>query len=378
MKLTPEQRLQKIHVRMMGHPATLSYSAILMVGDTEVRDDIPTACTNGRDVLYGADFIRSLEDSEIVGLVLHENLHKVYQHHWLWKHLWKENAQLANQAADYVINLEIADMEKKHKGFVKLPDCALLDEGFRGMNTQEVFSKLKEKGGNGGQGGMDEHRFDEISEAECHELSKEIEQAVRQGAMLASKMSGDANRLFGELMRPQVDWREQLREFVSSVSAGKDDSTWARPSRRWLQHDLYMPQSFSETMGAVVVGVDTSGSLGDKELACFLSEIVAICNTVSPTTLHLLEVDAKVQAHTVYDRETFDSLEQKKSFKGGGGTDMCRIFEYVEENKLEPEAIIVLTDGYTPFPNIIKYPTLWAITSEHILAPAGSTIHINT
>jgi predicted metal-dependent peptidase len=92
----------------------------------------------------------------------------------------------------------------------------------------------------------------------------------------------------------------------------------------------------------------------------------------------LLEVDAKVQAHTVYDRETFDSLEQKKSFKGGGGTDMCRIFEYVEENKLEPEAIIVLTDGYTPFPNIIKYPTLWAITSEHILAPAGSTIHINT
>jgi predicted metal-dependent peptidase len=349
-----------------------------MVGDTEVRDDIPTACTNGRDVLYGADFIRSLEDSEIVGLVLHENLHKVYQHHWLWKHLWKENAQLANQAADYVINLEIADMEKKHKGFVKLPDCALLDEGFRGMNTQEVFSKLKEKGGNGGQGGMDEHRFDEISEAECHELSKEIEQAVRQGAMLASKMSGDANRLFGELMRPQVDWREQLREFVSSVSAGKDDSTWARPSRRWLQHDLYMPQSFSETMGAVVVGVDTSGSLGDKELACFLSEIVAICNTVSPTTLHLLEVDAKVQAHTVYDRETFDSLEQKKSFKGGGGTDMCRIFEYVEENKLEPEAIIVLTDGYTPFPNIIKYPTLWAITSEHILAPAGSTIHINT
>jgi predicted metal-dependent peptidase len=57
---------------------------------------------------------------------------------------------------------------------------------------------------------------------------------------------------------------------------------------------------------------------------------------------------------------------------------MCRIFEYVEENKLEPEAIIVLTDGYTPFPNIIKYPTLWAITSEHILAPAGSTIHINT
>lgn len=377
MKLTAEQRIQKTHVRMMGHPATLSYSAVLMVGDTEVRDDIPTACTNGRDVLYGAAFIDGLSDQEVVGLVLHENLHKVYQHQWLWKHLWKEGAQLANMAADYVINLEILDMSKKHKDFIKLPDCALIDEAFRGMSTQEVFNKLKEQGGQGSsQSSMDEHNFSEMTDSECQELSKEIEQAIRQGAMLSKKMQGDANRLFDALMTPQVDWREQLRDFITTVSSGNDDSTWRKPNRRWLQQDMYMPTTFSETMGAVVVGVDTSGSLGNAELASFLSEVIAICNTVSPDSLHLLEVDAKVQAHEVFNRDTFGSLENKRSFKGGGGTDMCRIFEYIDDNKLTPEAVVVLTDGYTPFPNTVKYPTLWAITTPHITAPAGSTIHI--
>ena len=100
--LTPKQRIEKAHVRMMGHKATLVYSSVLMVGAVTVTDEIPTACTNGRDVTYGESFINRINDKELVGVVLHENLHKVYQHHWLWKELWKEDAQLANMAADLV------------------------------------------------------------------------------------------------------------------------------------------------------------------------------------------------------------------------------------------------------------------------------------
>ena len=377
MNLTAEQRVQRAHVKMMEHQATKAFSSVLMVGNTEVSDEIPTACTNGRDVLYGADFIQTLTDPELNAVILHENLHKVYQHHWLWKHLWKEDARLANMSADYVINLEILDVSKKHRDFIQLPESALLEERFRGMDTQKVFNALKDEGGSGGEEGFDEHNFDELTEEEKEELGKEIEQAVRQGALLAGKTGGDQHRAFDELTTPQVDWRDQLREFMSAVATGNDDSTWRRPNRRWIAQDMYMPSTISESMGPLVVGIDTSGSLGERELASFLLEVIGLCNNVSPELLHLIEVDAKVQNHEVFDRDGFGRLASKRSLKGGGGTDMRVIFKHIEDNNIKPEAVIVLTDGETPFPAEVKYPTLWAITSKRITSPVGSTIHID-
>jgi len=374
-KLTSEQRVQRAHVRMMAHKATVAFSSILMVGRTDVTEECPTAYTNGRDVTYGKAFVEGLEDKELNAVILHENLHKVYQHHWLWKHLWKENARLANISADYVINLEILDMSKKYPDFIELPKMALVDEKFRGMSTQEVFDKLKE-GGEGQGEGFDVHDFSDLSPEEQEVLSKEIEQAVRQGALLAGKMAGDQHRSFDDLMKPKVDWREQLREFMSAVSTGKDDSTWRRPSRRWLAQNVYMPSTISESMGPLLVAVDTSGSIQDRQLASFLSEIIGICESVTPEALHLIEVDAKVQEHQVYDRENFGSLMCKRSFKGGGGTDMRQIFSFIEERNIKPEAVVVLTDGYTPWPSSLSVPTLWAITERDVTAPVGSSVYL--
>lgn len=386
--LTPEQRVQRAHVRMMSHSATIAFSSVLMVGKTEVRDDFPTAYTNGRDTVYGAQFVEKLTDQALNGLILHENLHKVYQHHWLWLHLWKENPRLANQAADYVINLEILDMSKKHRDFIALPDNALVSEKFRGMSTQEVYDKLKEKAEKGGGGGdsgdgdgegegFDVHDFTELSKEEQDAVRKEIEQAVRQGALLAGKMAGDKHRSFEELTKPKVDWREQLREFMSAVSTGKDDSTWRRPNRRWLAQDVYMPSTISESMGPLLVAVDTSGSIGDKELASFLSEIIGLCENVMPEALHLIEVDAIVQEHQVYSQDNLGTLMCKRSFKGGGGTDMRQIFTYMGKNNIKPDAVVVLTDGYTPWPHSVSVPTLWAITTNGLTAPVGSSIHLD-
>lgn len=375
MNLTAEQRLQKTHVRIMGHQSTMAFSGLIMVGTSEVRDDIPTAMTNGRDVMYGREFISSLTDQELAGVVLHENLHKVYQHAYLWKHLWQENAKLANQAADYVINVEIKDLEKQYPAFIKLPECGLYDKRFRGMDTGEVYRILKEEGG-AGEGGFDEHSFDELTEEEKAEVQSEVDQALRQGALMAGKMGGDESRLIGELTAPKIDWREQLREFMSAVSQGHDDSTWRRPNRRWLGEDLCMPSSVSESMGCLVVGIDTSGSVTGELVSNFLSEVIGICQNVLPETLHLIECDATIQAHTVYDQTTLDSIQSKKTLSGGGGTDMREIFKLVATNNLKPEAIIVLSDGLTPYPDTLEYPTLWAITEKHITAPVGTTLHL--
>lgn len=372
-ELTTEQRIQRAHAQIMRHPATILYSSLLMVGEARITDEVPTAATNGRDVLYNPEFVESLTQQELVFLILHEAGHKLYRHLTLWKHLFKENAGLANQAADYVVNLSLADLAKKHPTFIQVPKEALIDYQYVGMDTQEVYNRLKQQGGVGES--IDEHRLEDLGEEAESELNEEIEQAIRQGALLASKMGGDVSREVTALLEPKVDWREQLREFMNATCQDREDSTWRRPNRRWLQHDMVMPSSICEKVGCVAVILDTSGSIGAPMVSRFLSEVRSVCLNAQPETLHLIECDAEVQRHQVFTLDELHKLEHIKHVRGGGGTDMCAALDYIKERKLEPDVAIVLTDGYTPFPNTLQTPTLWAITTT-ITAPVGVTIHI--
>jgi predicted metal-dependent peptidase len=108
-QLSPEQRLSKAVVDIMGNPKYVALAGVLMIGDRTVQDDIPTACTNGRDEMYGRAFVDTLNDAELRFLVLHECYHKLYRHLITWRHLYDENRRLANIACDYVINVKIAD-----------------------------------------------------------------------------------------------------------------------------------------------------------------------------------------------------------------------------------------------------------------------------
>ena len=125
-KLTVEQRIQRAHVWLVKHPKYCLYSGIFMLGKTEVKDDVPTACTDGRNVEYGRKFVNELPEAEVRGLILHENLHKAFRHLTMWKHLYKEHATMANMACDYVINLMIYDSDKEGQD-VALPKDGLLD-----------------------------------------------------------------------------------------------------------------------------------------------------------------------------------------------------------------------------------------------------------
>ena len=379
--MTAEKKIERANVRLMGHKATMAYSSILMIGSTTIDDHFPTACTNGRDKIYGRAFVDGLSDAQINGLILHEANHVKYQHGYIWKHLCKENKQLANMAMDYVINLEIYDLHKEHPSFIELPEGALLDEQYRGMDTQQVFEKLKQQGGGGegegdGTSGFDVHDFDSLTDEQKKDLSGQIEQAIRQGALMAGKMGGDVDRSFENLMEPKVNWKDQLREFVSATTTGKDDSTWRRPNRRCLQHDMYMPSTISETMGNLVVVIDTSGSIDAELASSFLSEVKGICDNVSPEQIHLLCCDAVVQSHELFSREDYGALLNKRTFRGGGGTDMRVALDYVYEKQLNPELILVLTDGYTAFPTELRCPTLWGITDRSISSPVGTSVYI--
>ncbi len=384
--LTAEQRLQKAVMAIMAHDKYVGLSSVLMIGDRTVDDTVPTACTNGRDEMYGRAFVDGLNDAELRFLILHECYHKMYQHLTTWKHLYDKHPKVANVACDYVINIQLVDGDNG-EGFIKMPKVGLLDAQYRDMDTAQVFHQVYDSlpEGDDGRGvgdSLDDHGWEEaeqLSEEEKGDLEREVEEAIRQGVLVAGKLGSGGARDLEELLKPQIDWRDVLREFISTTCAGKDFSTWARPNRRFVSTGVYMPSGISEKVGELVIAIDTSASIGQCELTTFLSEVKSVCDNVRPERIRLLYWDTRVCADETYDHAETDTLVQSTKPAGGGGTDVSCVSEYMTEHKIDPQAVIVFTDGYVYDWGTWTCPVLWAVYDNKQAKPdCGKTVHIDS
>ena len=415
-QLSAEQRLSKNITAIMGNPKYVALAGVLMIGESAIKDDCPTAYTNGRDEYYGRAFVDGLADSEFRSLILHETYHKLFKHLTTWDHLYKDDAQLANMACDYVINLMIVD--ENREGFASMPKDAqgnnigLLDEKFRNMDTAQVYKILKQdqednsddgdqgdgesgdgesQGGNGratsntpNEGVLDEHDWEgaqEMDADEQRELAQEIDQAIRQGAMTAGKVGSGGNRAIDQLLQPEVNWREVLRECITETCRGTDDSTWRQPSRRHMAMGILRPSGITERVGELVIAIDTSGSIGQQELTKCLSEIKGVCDTVKPESIRVLYWDTKVCSEEVYGGTgtPLEQLTQTTKPQGGGGTNVQCVPDYIQEKNINAQAVIVLTDGYLGGSwGTWSTPLLWGILDNKSAKPTtGKTLHIN-
>jgi len=390
------RKLKRVRINIMREQTFIRFSPIMMIGTTYLDDDTPTACTNGRDEWYGRAFVQSLSDKELAFVVLHENLHKALRHMTTWSKLRAIDARLTNMALDFVINLMLVKMDPNEK-FLAEPllngrRFICLDTRFEGMNTKQVFDILKQEkeegdeGDEGDEGSLDEHDWDgarELSAAEKEVLEKEIDRARRQGEAQHRKLfgrnGGNIHRELGDLLDPQIDWKAALEEFVSSTCAGKDVSSWKRINRRFISQGTYMPSFISERVGSIVVGIDTSGSIGNAMLALFLSEVAAVAGEVQPEKLDLIYWDAAVAGHEEYDVASLPNLYSSTKPVGGGGTDPSCVEKFLEEKAITPDCIIMLTDGRLGnWGANWSAPVLWVILNNpDCYAPNGKTIHID-
>ena len=392
--LTAEQRLSKAAVDIMRKDQYFPLAGVLMIGDRTVDITVPTACTNGKDEKYGRDFIDTLTDAELRFVILHETRHKLYRHLVTWKWIWDESPHLANMAMDYVINQEIVDENKD--GFAVMPECGLLDEKYRGMNTPQVYKSLKEDppeepdgpggysdGPSDGPGGFDTHDWEgaeELTENEQRELAQDIDEAIRQGALLAGKLGTGLDRSIEDLLVPQVDWREVLREFISSTCSGSDYSTWRKPNRRFISAGIYLPSGISEKIEGVVVAGDMSGSIGQREQSVIITEAKACFDTVKPSWVRMLYWDTKVVGDEKYEHDELDKFAQTTKPVGGGGTDIECVPPYMAENNINPQAVIVITDGdlYSGWGKW-NCPVLWVIIdNKDAHPPVGKCVHVTS
>jgi predicted metal-dependent peptidase len=420
-KLTAEQRIERCHVQMMKHKNFCLFSGLFMIGKVSVWDkDLPfTAQTNGLDVMYGRGFVDSLNDKQLSFLILHENMHKAYRHLVVWEKLYKQNATLANMACDYVINLQIHDYDQQQEvtEFPTTPDgknLGCMDEKYRGMDAHQVFLELVKKhgkdagkpkvyvigkgneqaeGNDEGEGegeglpdGLDEHDWEgaqAMSEQEKEAQAKEVESALRQGSILVGKMGGNVDRNISEMLVPKINWKDALREFVKSVTQGKDQTTWRRLHKRYIAADIIMPSSYDEKVGGIVIGIDTSGSIGTEELTQFLSEVKSICDEVSPEKIEVLYWDTHVASRETYQGSELSNLIESTKPAGGGGTEPACVPKYMHKHGIKGECLLMLTDGYIPNQEPsnwqIDMPVLWCVKGNNHFNDTkviGKVVHV--
>ncbi len=212
------------------------------------------------------------------------------------------------------------------------------------------------------------------SEAETTRQAEEWAIAAEQ-AMRTAKACGHAaagiDRPLEEARQSKQDWRAILREFIAATVPS--DYRWSPPNRRFIASGLYLPSIHREGVGKIVIGVDTSGSIGNRELQEFADEISAISDQAQPELIHVVYCDASVSGAQEFGPSEPIVLEPK----GGGGTDFRPVFEWVEQHDVVPACLIYLTDlcckKYpTPPPS---YPVLW-VTNSRTTAPFGETVKI--
>jgi predicted metal-dependent peptidase len=258
-KITLRDRLTKAHASIMRHPDFCLYSGVIMAGDVailpEKESPVPTAGTDGLNVIYCADWLETMNDKQMRCIVLHENLHKAFQHNSLYFSLHRKDAELCAQAIDYFVNQIIKDTDDTW-AFVEPPPSTqypnpgpkwLQNDKYRGWGVKRIYDDLAQQkqqcqkngpgkgqgqgnktyqpgsGAEGDQGNLDGHMHDmaeKMTQEEREELARQMEQALREGSNLQGQLKGNVNRAVQEFLEPKVNWRDVLAEFIRTIAVG--------------------------------------------------------------------------------------------------------------------------------------------------------------
>ncbi|HVM09250.1 MAG TPA: VWA-like domain-containing protein [Acidimicrobiales bacterium] len=200
--------------------------------------------------------------------------------------------------------------------------------------------------GDGGQGERNDRGLDQH---EAQLVRRRVAEAVQQAVRERGDVPGGWRRWAGELLHPRVDWRRALAaEIRRSIQrhAGRVDYSYRRPSRRAsVSPDVVLP-AMERPVPEVAIVVDTSASMGDDLLERVLGEIDGLLDAIGVRTagVPVLAVDTEVHAMS-----RVHSARQVV-LAGGGGTDMSRGLAAATALRPKPSVVVVLTDGYTPWP----------------------------
>lgn len=209
-------------------------------------------------------------------------------------------------------------------------------------------------------------------------LSDDLPIAIRDPSNQRGLLPMFAQRIIGELKKPQTDWRTILNDFIQEEIV---DYSFTPPDRRFDDSPFYLPDfnDKDDLVKDILFMIDTSASMSDEMITAAYSEIKGAID----------QFDGRLQGWlgffdaAIIEPKPFSNEKEFRIIKpaGGGGTDFQIIFEYGSKHMQDnpPASIIILTDGYAPFPKeslSMGIPVLWLLNNDDVEPPWGKTVRI--
>ncbi len=180
-------------------------------------------------------------------------------------------------------------------------------------------------------------------------LCRQVAQDCVRHAREAGNVPAGLLRWAEQALQPAVDWRRvlaaELRRAVADT-AGAVDYSYRRPSRRASVAGSVVLPALRRPVPEVAVVCDTSGSMTEDLLAAALAEVEGLLRSLGlARQVRVLACDTAVgPARRV-------TSARQVQLVGGGGTDMGAGIAAAAALRPRPAVTVVLTDGFTPWPD---------------------------
>lgn len=363
----------------------------------------------------------TIDSRKQASLILHECMH-VLNNHFVRAKEYDINGFLINLAGDFEINSGLDILPDVDLSEAVFPDkfpfsfqrylsfeqycCLLIDQKNKcekSLRKSEIFDDdVKEKLSDNGTFSCDDpvDATDRADQAGV-ERATNVEMSVAQrntrerirddinnneGSIGQGHMSQFLNFAQKMMNPPKVPWASILKRTLArsydTIANGRSDYSFRRMNRRAMDGPYIVPGMVSYTP-RILVGVDTSASMQEKDFMAILSEIESIVRNVGKNkkAVKMFSIDTEVQ-----NVITVSSMRDIK-FKGGGGTDMSIALDYLStlHSKDNPDIFVLVTDGYTDWDIYFKklqtmstkIHNIIVITTDEGYNEAISTSHMN-
>lgn len=179
-----------------------------------------------------------------------------------------------------------------------------------------------------------------------------VKEAISQ---CAGKVPGHLQEAINKLQKPIVRWRQLLRNYIGQ-HIGNQRTTYSRQNRR--RPAFGNPGISHHAAAHITCIIDTSGSVSSDMLEKYFTEIEAMSTRAK---ISVLQWDHDFQGYEArYRRGGW----KKFKVNGRGGTDMVAPYAWLTKNNLAGDVVILLTDGYTAWPEKPNYPCIFCITTD--------------
>jgi len=400
--MNSENRIIKARAKLMKGNIGMA-SMLLSLELIEASDRCETMATDGVNIYWNDEFVKTLTDSQIQAVLVHEACHVIWEHP-LRNVSKKWNHDIWNVATDYVINAWVV-----YDLGMELPEDGLLDRKYHGKSAEQVARELtnnnealedaieemksksddsdESESGEGdsqnddGNSDSDDGNEDEsqdgngsgkslldeladmkpsmgevwmpkdedgnpLSDSAMAEVKENIQRAILMADKLEGCSEGGTSTMNGavqKLNETYVDWVDVMRDLLNSAKS--NNPTWSRLNKRHSWRGVNLPSNDNEPQGGeIVVAIDTSCSVSQDELNIFATETQNLCEECGINKIRVTYCDTSIIKNPTtgewWDEFDLDNEELEFNLRGGGGTRFEPPFNLFNDETEDTEDVI--------------------------------------